>query len=65
MCDLHCTNHWRALRWLMIEEMGTGPGLAIACTIIERSGGKISAENRPVGGAVFRFSLPLVKELVA
>jgi K+-sensing histidine kinase KdpD len=49
----------------MIEEMGTGPGLAIACTIIERSGGKISAENRSFGGAVFRFSLPPVKELVA
>jgi C4-dicarboxylate-specific signal transduction histidine kinase len=47
------------------KEKGTGLGLAIARTIIERSGGQISAENRPNGGAVFRFSLPLVKELVA
>jgi signal transduction histidine kinase len=47
------------------KEKGTGLGLAIARTIIERSGGEISAENRPNGGAVFRFSLPLVKELVA
>jgi signal transduction histidine kinase len=47
------------------KEKGTGLGLAIARTIIERSGGEISAENRPHGGAVFRFSLPLVKELVA
>ena len=47
------------------KEKGTGLGLAIARTIIERSGGEISAENRPNGGAVFRFSLPLVEELVA
>jgi signal transduction histidine kinase len=47
------------------KEKGTGLGLAIARTIIERSGGEISAENRPNGGAVFRFSLPMVKELVA
>jgi len=47
------------------KEKGTGVGLAIARTIIERSGGEMSAENRPNSGAVFRFSLPLVKELVA
>jgi signal transduction histidine kinase len=47
------------------KEKGTGLGLAIARTIIERSGGEISAANRPNGGAVFLFSLPLVKELVA
>jgi signal transduction histidine kinase len=47
------------------KETGTGLGLAIARTIIERAGGEISAENRPDVGAVFRFSLPLVKELVA
>jgi C4-dicarboxylate-specific signal transduction histidine kinase len=47
------------------KEKGTGLGLAIARTIIERSGGEISGENRPSGGAAFRFSLPLVKELVA
>jgi signal transduction histidine kinase len=47
------------------KEMGTGLELAIARTNIERSGGEISAENRSNGGAVFRFSLPLVKELVA
>jgi signal transduction histidine kinase len=47
------------------KEKGTGLGLPIARTILERSGGEISAENRPHGGAVFRFSLPLVRELVA
>jgi signal transduction histidine kinase len=37
---------------------GIGLGLSIAHTIVERAGGAISAENRPMGGAVFRFSLP-------
>jgi two-component system sensor histidine kinase KdpD len=37
---------------------GTGMGLAIAKGIIEAHGGKIWAENRPGGGAVFLFQLP-------
>jgi signal transduction histidine kinase len=41
------------------KEQGTGLGLSIARRIIETYGGKIWAENRTAGGAVFRFSLPL------
>jgi two-component system sensor histidine kinase KdpD len=33
-------------------------GLAIAKGIIEAHGGRIWAENRPGGGAVFLFQLP-------
>jgi signal transduction histidine kinase len=38
---------------------GTGLGLSIARTIVETYGGRIWAENRGGGGAVFSFTLPL------
>ena len=41
------------------KEQGTGLGLSVVRTIIETYDGKIWAENRPAGGAVFRFTLPL------
>ena len=43
------------------KPQGTGLGLSIARTIIETYGGRIWAENRLGGGAVFRFTLPLVR----
>jgi signal transduction histidine kinase len=43
------------------KPQGTGLGLSIARSIIEIYGGKIWAENRTAGGAVFRFTLPLAK----
>jgi len=39
---------------------GMGMGLSIARTIIESHGGHIWAENQSGGGAVFRFTVPLV-----
>jgi two-component system sensor histidine kinase KdpD len=40
------------------DSRGVGLGLAICRAIVEAHGGKIWAENRPGGGALFRFTLP-------
>ena len=44
------------------REGGVGLGLTICRGIIESHGGRIWAENRPGGGAAFRFTLALEKE---
>jgi len=38
---------------------GAGLGLAVCQAILKSHGGRIEARNRPGGGAVFRFALPL------
>ncbi|MDP4119075.1 MAG: sensor histidine kinase KdpD, partial [Bacillota bacterium] len=38
---------------------GMGIGLSICMSIIKAHNGKIEAENKPTGGAIFRFTLPL------
>jgi two-component system sensor histidine kinase KdpD len=40
-------------------QSGVGLGLAICRAIIEAHGGSIQAKNRPTGGAVFSFMIPL------
>ena len=47
------------------KRQGTGLGLSIARTLVEAYGGRIWAENRTDGGAVFRFTLPLAETRAA
>ncbi len=41
---------------------GSGLGLAVSRGLIEAHGGRIWVENREGGGAVFRFTLPLMEK---
>jgi two-component system sensor histidine kinase KdpD len=41
---------------------GTGLGLAVARGLVEAHGGRIDVRNRPEGGALFRFELPVDRD---
>jgi len=44
--------------FITAKESGLGIGLSISRVIIEAHGGKLTAEDNPGGGAIFRFTLP-------
>jgi two-component system sensor kinase FixL len=44
------------------KESGMGVGLSICRTIVEAMGGRIWHEPSPLGGAMFRFTVPLVDD---
>jgi two-component system sensor kinase FixL len=44
------------------KETGMGVGLSISRTIIEAHGGRLWMEANPLGGTVFRFTIPAAKE---
>ena len=43
------------------KAQGMGIGLSICRSIVEGHGGKLAVEANPVGGTIFRFSLPAVE----
>lgn len=44
------------------KRSNAGIGLSVCATIIKAHGGKIKAENKKNGGALFRFYLDMEKE---
>jgi two-component system sensor kinase FixL len=45
------------------KETGMGVGLSISKTIIEAHGGRLWVEANPIGGTIFKLTLPSVSEV--
>jgi PAS domain S-box-containing protein len=45
--------------FMTTKEKGMGIGLAVSRSIVEAHGGRLWAENNPVGGAIFNVALPV------
>jgi signal transduction histidine kinase len=43
-------------------QYGTGLGLSVVRAIVEAHGGRVGVEDRPSGGSVFWFTLPMADE---
>jgi signal transduction histidine kinase len=43
-------------------KVGAGLGLSVVKAIVEAQGGQAEVEDRPGGGSIFWFTLPLAKE---
>jgi signal transduction histidine kinase len=44
------------------SQYGVGLGLSVVKAVIEASGGQVGVEDRPGGGSIFWFTLPVVSE---
>jgi two-component system, LuxR family, sensor kinase FixL len=44
------------------KKTGLGMGLSVSRSIIQAHGGRLSAENHPDGGALFRFEIPAISQ---
>ena len=58
--DVMFQRFWRGERDREQRSRGAGLGLAIVHGIVTAHGGKVAAETRPDGGAIFRVELPAI-----